>query len=179
VRIWTIGHSTRSLDELVDLLRAQQIEAVADVRHYPGSRRLPHFNRDALAEALPAAGIEYHHFVSLGGRRRPAADSPNTAWRSEQFRGYADYMETDEFRTGAQALLELAATRPTAMMCAEAVWWRCHRSLVADWLKVRGHEVLHIVGPRKVEPHPYTSAASIVDGRLSYAGPDAMEPRLL
>jgi uncharacterized protein (DUF488 family) len=169
VRIWTIGHSTRSLDEFLELLRANGIEALADVRHYPGSRRLPHFNRDALAEALPAAGIEYRHLVRLGGRRKPVPDSPNTAWRSEQFRGYADYMATDEFREGMDELLELAAARPTAMMCAEAVWWRCHRSLVSDWLKVRDHEVLHIVGPRKVEPHPYTSAASIVGGRLSYA----------
>jgi uncharacterized protein (DUF488 family) len=140
VRIWTIGHSTRSLEDFLDLLRAFEIEALVDVRHYPGSRRLPHFNRDALAEALPVAGIEYRHVVSLGGRRKPSPDSPNTAWRSAQF--------------------------------------RCHRSLVSDWLKVRGHEVLHIVGPRKIEPHPYTSAASIVDGALSYAAPDE-EPRLL
>jgi uncharacterized protein (DUF488 family) len=178
VRIWTIGHSTRSLEDFLDLLRAFEIEALVDVRHYPGSRRLPHFHRDALAEALPVAGIEYRHVVSLGGRRKPSPDSPNTAWRSAQFRGYADYMATGEFRAGVDELLALAATRPTAMMCAEAVWWRCHRSLVSDWLKVRDHEVLHIVGPRKIEPHPYTSAASIVDGALSYAAPDE-EPRLL
>src|SRR5689334_21775582 len=169
MRIWTVGHSTRSLDDFLAILEGAGIEALADVRHYPGSRRLPHFNREALADSLRAVSIEYRHIVKLGGRRRPAPDSPNTAWRSEAFRGYADYMQTDEFRAGLDELLTLAAERPTAMMCAEAVWWRCHRGLVSDLLKSKGHEVLHITGPGKVDAHPYTSAARIVDGKLSYA----------
>jgi uncharacterized protein (DUF488 family) len=169
VQIWTIGHSTRSIDEFLELLRSERIEAVADVRHYPGSRRLPHFNRDALADSLRDANIEYRHIVRLGGRRRPAADSPNTAWRSEAFRGYADYMSTDDFHAGLAELLDLAKKHRTAMMCAEAVWWRCHRGLVSDYLKAAGHEVLHITSPTKVEKHPYTPAARIVGGELSYA----------
>ena len=169
MRLWTVGHSTRSLDDFLALLRTHGIEALADVRHYPGSRRLPHFNRDALAASLHEAGIEYRHIVRLGGRRKPGPDSPNTAWRSEQFRGYADYMATDDFRDGLDELLELAASRPTAMMCAEAVWWRCHRSLVSDLLKNEGHEVLHIASAGKAELHPYTTVARLADGRLSYA----------
>jgi uncharacterized protein (DUF488 family) len=180
VRIWTVGHSTRSLEEFLELLRSENIQAIADVRHYPGSRRLPHFNREALANELPAAGIEYRHIVQLGGRRKLSPDSPNTAWRNEGFRGYADYMMTDEFRTGIDRLLELAAERRAAMMCAEAVWWRCHRSLASDWLKANGHEILHIVGPDKVAEHPYTSAARIVGGKLSYSAADEDgQPRLL
>jgi uncharacterized protein (DUF488 family) len=177
MRIWTVGHSTRSLEDFVTLLCAHQIEALADIRHYPGSRRLPHFNRDALAASLAEAGIEYRHIVRLGGRRKPAADSPNTAWRSDAFRGYADYMATDEFRAGLSELLELTAAQPTAIMCAEAVWWRCHRSLVSDLLKSDGHEVLHIASPTRAEPHPWTTAARVEAGRLSYSAdaPSARE----
>jgi uncharacterized protein (DUF488 family) len=169
VTIWTIGHSTRSLDEFLDLLREHRIEAIADVRRYPGSRKFPHFGRDALRDALDGAGIAYVHLFELGGRRKAAPDSPNTAWRSEAFRGYADFMMTDEFQAAIARLLELAASRRTAILCAEAVWWRCHRGLVADWLKAEGHEVLHITGHSAPQPHPYTSAATIVSGRLSYA----------
>jgi uncharacterized protein (DUF488 family) len=177
MRIWTIGHSTRSVEEFVALLEGAGIEAVADVRRYPGSRRLPHFEREALADSLSAAGIGYVHLVDLGGRRKATADSPNTAWRSEAFRGYADYMMTAGFAAAMDSLLGLAAAKRTAMMCAEAVWWRCHRGLVADWLKAAGHEVLHILGPQKIEPHPYTPAARLVGGNLSYAADD--QPRLL
>jgi uncharacterized protein (DUF488 family) len=177
MRLWTIGHSTRSLDDFLALLRSLDIQALADVRHYPGSRRLPHFNREALSEALASEGIEYRHMVRLGGRRKPLPDSRNTAWRNEGFRGYADYMATAEFRAGLDELLALASEKPTAMMCAEAVWWSCHRSLVADLLKSEGYEVLHILSPGKVELHPYTSAAKIVGGRLSYAA--EAEPKLL
>ena len=175
--IWTIGHSTRGIDEFLALLAEYDIQALADVRRYPGSRRMPQFGRDALRETLNASGLEYVHMVELGGRRRALPDSPNTAWRSEAFRGYADYMMTDEFARAFAALLELAARRRTVIMCAEALWWRCHRGLVSDALKAAGHEVLHILGPRKTEPHPYTSAASIVGGKLSYA--ETTQTRLL
>jgi uncharacterized protein (DUF488 family) len=169
--LWTIGHSTRSLDELLELLRGERIEGIADVRRYPGSRRLPHFGRDAFCGALESGGIEYRHFLGLGGRREPAPDSPNTAWRSESFRAYADYMETAEFQAAADELAAFATAKRVAVLCAEAVWWRCHRGLLSDRFKVDGWEVLHITGRGRTEPHPYTSAASIVDGRLSYAAP--------
>lgn len=170
-RIWTIGHSTRSIEEFIALLTAHGIRLLADVRLLPGSNRYPHFNSDVLAAALKVSGIGYKHFRELGGRRRPRPDSRNAAWRNEAFRGYADYMETSEFEDGiARFLASAEASEPTAMMCAEAVWWRCHRGLVSDYLKVRGVEVLHIVDAKKAEPHPWTPAATIIDGRLSYAG---------
>jgi uncharacterized protein (DUF488 family) len=166
--VWTIGHSTRSAEEFLSLLQENGIERLVDVRRFPGSRKYPHFNEPLLAATLPKAGIDYVHRPDLGGRR-PTADSKNTAWRNESFRAYADYMETPEFQQAAAWLIEQANEQRTAIMCSEAVWWRCHRSLIADYLKVRGVEVLHILGPGKTEPHPYTSAAAIVDGRLSYA----------
>src|SRR5262249_11956588 len=174
VRIWTIGHSTRSIDDFLALLTANGIRALADVRRYPGSRRLPHFGQEPLAHSLEGAGLRYEHFAELGGRRRPRGDSPNTAWRDEAFRGYADYMMTDEFRAGIARLLDLARSMPAAIMCAEALWWQCHRGLIADDLKAAGHDVIHIMGPNKTEPHPFTSAARIVDGRLSYASADLL-----
>ena len=168
-RIWTIGHSTRKIDVFISLLEENGIKLLADVRMYPGSKRYPQFGREALAKSLSEAGIGYEHFPELGGRRRVKPDSKNTAWRNEMFRGYADYMETEGFRKGIAGLLELAEKiGPTAIMCAEAVWWRCHRSLISDYLKARGVEVLHILDHNKVEPHPYTSAARIVNGGLSY-----------
>jgi len=166
--LWTVGHSTRSSDDFMALLSGNRIELLVDVRRYPGSRRYPHFNERELAESLSAEGIDYHLMADLGGRRKPRLDSRNTAWRNESFRGYADYMETDEFCAAINELLDEAAQRRTAIMCSEAVWWRCHRSLIADYLKVRGVEVIHILSPSKTEPHPYTSAAQIIDGRLSY-----------
>ena len=168
-RIWTIGHSTRKIGDFISLLKENGIKLLADVRMYPGSKRYPQFRREALAKSLSEAGIRYEHFPELGGHRKVKPDSKNTAWRNEMFRGYADYMETETFRQGIARLLELADTiGPTAIMCAEAVWWRCHRSLVSDFLKVRGVEVLHILDHNKVEPHPYTSAARIVNAQLSY-----------
>ena len=140
------------------------------MRRFPGSRRYPHFNGSALLESLPAEGIQYVHMAELGGRRAARPDSHNTAWRNESFRGYADYMETAEFQQAIERLLELAEKRRTAIMCAEAVWWRCHRSLIADYLKAHGIEVIHIMDAKKSEVHPYTSAARIVDGKLSYRG---------
>ena len=169
MRIWTIGHSTRAIDEVISLLKQNEIKLLADVRAFPGSKRYPQFNKDALAESLKANGIRYEHFPELGGKRKSKPDSRNTAWRNASFRGYADYMETEQFQKGVQRLFDVAAEAgPSAIMCAEAVWWRCHRSLIADYLKTRGVEVLHILGPNKVEPHPYTSAAQIVNGELSY-----------
>ena len=188
MRIWTIGHSTRGIDEFISLLKENEIKLLVDVRAFPGSKRYPQFNKDALAESLNAHGIRYEHFPELGGKRKSKPDSRNTAWRNASFRGYADYMETEQFQKGVERLLGIAgqgaaawaaaekrhdgweAVTPwnIAIMCAEAVWWRCHRSLIADYLKARGVEVLHILSANKVEPHPYTSAARIVNGALSY-----------
>ena len=143
---------------------------LADLRAYPSSKRYPQFNKDALAQSLNAQGIHYEHFAELGGKRKSKADSRNTAWRNASFRGYADYMETKQFQKGIARLFDVAAEAgATAIMCAEAVWWRCHRSLIADYLKARGLEVLHILGTNKIEPHPYTPAARMVNGELSYA----------
>jgi uncharacterized protein (DUF488 family) len=170
VELWTIGHSTRPIEELIGALRSFQIEVLVDVRTFPGSRRYPHFNREQLKVSLAEAGIEYQHFPELGGRRNARSDSLNMAWRNKMFRGYADYMETDEFRAGIARLLELAQADRTAIMCAEAVWWRCHRSLISDYLKAKGVEVKHIMATGKSEAHPFTSAARIVKGEISYRG---------
>jgi uncharacterized protein (DUF488 family) len=168
-RIWTIGHSTRKIDIFLSLLEENGIKLIADVRMFPGSKRYPQFGREALAKSLGEHGIRYEHFPELGGRRKAKPDSKNTAWRNEMFRGYADYMETEDFRNGVARLVDLAGqSGPTAIMCAEAVWWRCHRSLISDCLKARGVEVLHIFDGKKTEPHPFTSAATIVNGELSY-----------
>lgn len=177
VTLWTIGHSNRSTEQFLEMLASQRIEALADVRRFPGSRRLPHFNQENLSKSLTDAGVDYVHFPELGGRRRTRADSPNTAWRNEAFRGYADFMMTPEFRAGIERLLALAKEKRTAIMCAEALWWQCHRSLIADYLKAAGHNVIHIMTPTKTEQHPFTSAARLVDGRLSYARED--EPQFL
>ena len=170
MKIWTVGHSTRSAEEFVQILLENQVEVLVDVRTFPASRRYPHFNKAELAETLNKNQIAYRHEPRLGGRRKPRPDSHNSAWRNEQFRGYADHMETEEFKTGVRELLELASSKRVAVMCAEAVWWRCHRSLLADYLKAEGHEVIHIIDAKKTEEHPYTSAARIVDGELSYRG---------
>jgi uncharacterized protein (DUF488 family) len=168
--VWTIGHSTRPLDELLGLLAEHAIEAVADVRRFPASRKHPQYNAAAFAAALAGMHIEYAPFESLGGRRRTRPGSPNTAWRNASFRGYADYMQTPPFQAALAELICLLEKKRTAILCAEAVWWRCHRALISDELKARGLEVCHIVQPgRGCEAHPYTSAAAIVDGKLSYA----------
>ena len=176
-RIWTIGHSTRTIEEFIGALQANGIELVADVRLLPGSKRYPQFNKEELAKSLRQDGIGYEHFPELGGRRKAWKDSHNTAWRNESFRGYADHMETAEFASGIARLRKMADGHgATAIMCAEVVWWRCHRSLIADYLKAHGVEVIHIIDASKTEPHPFTSAARIVDGRLSYSG---NQPELL
>ncbi len=167
--IWTIGHSTRTIQEFIDILRHYQIEILVDVRHFPGSRRYPHFSEAAMRDALVAAGIRYEHLIELGGRRPVRPDSHNLAWRNASFRGYADYMETQPFRDGIDRLLEIARRGRTAIMCSEAVWWRCHRSMIADHLKAMGVTVFHVLGAKTVREHPYTSAASlVVGGALSY-----------
>jgi uncharacterized protein (DUF488 family) len=168
--LWTIGHSTLAIEEFVRRLEEFQIKLLTDVRSFPGSRRYPHFNKERLRSSLAAAGIEYVHLPELGGRRRARPDSINMAWRNESFRGYADYMETEGFQLGIAKLLKFAAHTRTAIMCAEALWWRCHRSLISDYLKVEGNEVIHIIGGGKSEPHPFTSAANIANGELSYRG---------
>jgi uncharacterized protein (DUF488 family) len=170
VEIWTIGHSTLPIESLLDALAAHGITLLVDVRRFPGSRRHPQFNRDALAQSLASRGIDYAHYEALGGRRRPRADSHNTAWRNDSFRGYADYMEAPAFAGAIEALLRQAASRRVAIMCAEMLWWQCHRGLIADYLKARHHEVTHIGAHHKTEPHPYTSPARVIDGRLSYRG---------
>ena len=168
-QIWTIGHSTREIEEFITALKANGIKLVADVRSLPGSKRYPQFNKEALAESLRESGIRYEHFLELGGRRKARPDSHNMAWRNASFRGYADYMETEEFHKGVERLLDLAnKVGRTAIMCAEAVWWRCHRALISDYLKVRGIGVTHIVDAKKIESHLFTSAAQIVDDELSY-----------
>lgn len=168
--IWTIGHSTLSIEDLIARLKSFKITLLVDVRSFPGSRRYPHLNKENLSSALADAGIRYQHLRELGGRRRPRPDSLNVTWRNESFRGYADYMETKEFRDGIEYLLDLAAKQRVAIMCSEAVWWRCHRSMISDYLKVKGIDVAHIMGEGKSDPHPFTSAARVVNGELSYRG---------
>lgn len=167
--LWTIGHSTRSIDDFIALLRDNRIEVLADVRHFPGSRKYPHFNAESLRYTLPAAGIACESFTELGGRRKVQPDSPNTAWRHPAFRGYADYMQTEAFHAGIERLKTLASKQRTAIMCSEAVWWRCHRGLISDVFKLNGTRVLHIIGPGEPKEHPYTSAAHVANGRLDYS----------
>jgi uncharacterized protein (DUF488 family) len=167
--VWTIGHSTRPLDLFLGLLEHHRIEAIADVRRFPGSRRHPQYGSAALQATLAEHAIGYRWMPELGGRRRTSPDSPNTVWKNAAFRGYADYMQTTEFAAAFTDLLAFAAQQRTCMMCAEAVWWCCHRSMIADALKSRGIRVLHIMDAGKTTEHPYTAPARIVDGRLTYA----------
>jgi uncharacterized protein (DUF488 family) len=174
--MWTVGHSTRSLDELLALLRAHRIERLVDVRKMPRSRRHPQFNIDTLGERLKLAGITYLHMPGLGGLRRGRADSVNTAWRNPSFRAYADYMQTDEFATNLDALVRHAAGARATIMCAEAVWWRCHRSLVADALVARSIAVEHIVDAARSEPHTLRPWALVDGGRVTYPGDPELFP---
>ena len=168
--ILTLGHSTRPVDDFITLLQTHQIEQLADVRTFPHSRRHPQFNGEALAVALAQHGIGYRHFPSLGGRRRPRPDSRNTAWREEGFRGYADYMEGLAFRRGVDALVQLAAAGLTAVMCAEAVWWRCHRRLLADALVARGIAVGHVLSSAAPKAHELSPFARIAGEEVTYPG---------
>lgn len=167
--IWTIGHSTHSLEEFIAMLKSFRIEMVADVRSFPGSRRVPHFNKESLEVALPQYGLRYIHIKNLGGRRKVHPDSRNISWRHPAFRGYADFMETETFMEGIMNLEQIAVEQLTAFMCAEAVWWRCHRSMISDYLKAEGWNVMHIINVEKSIEHPYTKPARIVDGKLSYS----------
>jgi len=178
VEIHTIGHSTRPIEEFVQILKAHGIEQLVDIRTIPRSRRNPQFNRDTLPASLEAAGIEYRHLPGLGGLRKAKADSPNTAWRNASFRGYADYMQTEEFRENLQKLIELGAGKPTAIMCAEAVPWRCHRSLVADALVARGIRVTEILSETKAQPHSMTPFARVEHERVSYPGSEPQNLKL-
>lgn len=166
--IWTIGHSTHPLDELVEMLKSFHIDIVADVRSFPGSRKFPQFNKENLINSFPENGIEYIHIKALGGRRKVNPDSKYTVWRNASFRGYADYMDTEDFERGMEELIQLAANNKVAYMCSEAVWWRCHRSMISDYLKTNGWTVMHIMGIDKADEHPYTAPAEIVDGELNY-----------
>lgn len=173
--VWTVGHSTRTAESFVALLQAHRIEALADVRRYPASRRHPHFNSATLAASLEDARISYLPMPELGGRRAARPDSRNTVWRDPSFRGYADYMETPAFEAALEQLIAHAAKTRTAIMCAEAVWWQCHRQMIADALKARGHRVLHIMDDAKVTEHPFTSAARVIGGKLCYGAADTLE----
>ena len=151
------------------MLQSAAITTVADVRRFPGSRRYPQYNQQSLSESLARVDIRYEWMPELGGRRKPLPDSPNTAWRNASFRAYADYMQTDAFAVGIDRVTQLTRAGGTAVMCSEAVWWRCHRSLIADHFKVRGYAVTHLLAPGHLQQHPYSSAARIVNGQLSYA----------
>jgi uncharacterized protein (DUF488 family) len=174
LQLFTIGHSTHPLDGFLKLLARHGIEALADIRRFPGSRKYPHFNRDRLAFALPQAGVEYRWFEALGGRRQKSGDSPrNLGLRNVGFRNYADYMTTPEFHEAVGQLLGLARRKGTAFMCSEGLFWRCHRRLVSDYLLVQGHAVHHIMPTGELRPHTLTAGARTEGGELSYPPPQA------
>jgi uncharacterized protein (DUF488 family) len=168
--LYTIGHSTRALDELIAILKAHAIETLVDIRAFPMSRRLPHFNRESLEAALSKAGIRYVWMKSLGGyRKKIRKDSPNTGLRNDSFRNYADYMLTPEFEAAVGELVESGEHSRTAYMCAEKAWFQCHRMLVSDWLTAQGHTVLHIENECSPKPHRLTPEAQLVEGKVLYA----------
>jgi len=169
--VWTLGHSTRPIDEFLGLLRAHQISLLIDVRIVPRSRYNPQFNTDQLAQSLRDTGLRYRHLPALGGLRKPKKDSINDGWRNTSFRGYADYMQTDKFLNALEVLMADSRLQPTAIMCAEAVPWRCHRSLIADALVIRGWDSLHIMSETKADPHTLTSFAHFEKGSLTYPKP--------
>lgn len=168
--IWTIGHSTRPLNDLVEMLSSHGIQILVDVRSLPGSRKFPHFNKESLAQTIPQSGIEYLHLLDLGGRRKANKGSRNTGWRNLSFRSYADYMETEQFRQEAARMEAMARTARVCYMCSEAVWWRCHRSMISDFLKSRSWDVQHIMGVGTATGHAYTGPAKVAAGTLSYGG---------
>ena len=169
-RILTIGHSTRTIEEFIDLLKAHGAQLVVDIRTVPRSRRNPQFNEDTLAASLGKSGIDYVRLKELGGLRHPRKDSQNTGWRNASFRGFADYMQTPDFETGINELIRLAQNRTVAIMCAEALPWRCHRSLVADALLVRGVKVEHIMTLKKTTEHSMTKWAKVEGRQITYPG---------
>ena len=167
--LYTIGHSTRTIEKFLELLFSFDIKILADIRRLPGSRKYPQFDQDALKKSLEENGIVYIYIADLGGRRPAKKDSKNTTWRNKSFQGYADYMETDSFANGAAELAKFALEQPTAMMCSEAVWWRCHRSMVSDYFKAKGWQVLHIMALGKATEHPYTSPARVEGDQVLYS----------
>lgn len=167
--LYTIGHSTRTIEKFLELLFSFDIKILADIRRLPGSRKYPQFDQDALKKSLEENGIVYIYIADLGGRRPAKKDSKNTTWRNKSFQGYADYMETESFANAAAELAKLALEKPTAIMCSEAVWWRCHRSMVSDYFKAKGWEVLHIMSLGKATEHPYTAPARIVGNKVFYS----------
>jgi len=169
--VWTLGHSTRPIDEFIGLLRTHQIRLLVDVRTVPRSRYNPQFNTDTLAQSLHDAGLRYRHLSSLGGLRKPKKDSINDGWRNTSFRGYADYIQTDEFLDALDVLMTESRLQPTVIMCAEAVPWRCHRSLIADALAIRGWNIRHIMSETKADLHQLTSFAHFEKGTLTYPKP--------
>lgn len=166
--VWTVGHSSRSLEAFLEILAAHDVEAIADVRRFPGSRRYPWFAGEAMAAELPRHEVEYEWIPQLGGRRRVQPGSPNGGWRNASFQGYADHLSSEEFADGLARALALAARRRTALMCAEALWWQCHRALICDVLKFRGYEVVHLLDAAKTAPHAYSAPARVERGRLEY-----------
>ena len=176
--LWTIGHSTREWDVFAGMLREAGIEVLVDVRRFAGSRRNPQYSPLAMVPALQVDGIEYVAMPEFGGRRAPQMDSRNDAWRVAAFRGYADYMATDEFVAARERLMQLAGERRVAVMCAEAVWWRCHRRLIADDFTARGWQVCHLMAPGRTEPHPLNPDARMVDGVVRYPAPDGEQAEL-
>lgn len=166
--IWTIGHSTLTLKELVERLHSFQIKMLVDIRSFPHSRHNPQFNTESLEITMPENNIQYVHLKELGGRRKPNPDSKNTSWHHIAFRSYADYMETEEFKNAIKVLEQIGLKNRTAYMCSEAVWWRCHRRMVSDYLKVHGWKVMHIMELNKAEEHPFNTPAHVVKGELSY-----------
>jgi uncharacterized protein (DUF488 family) len=174
--LYTVGHSTRSLEELVAALMAHGIETLVDIRAFPMSRRLPHFNRESLENELSKRGIQYVWMKALGGYRKSTRkDSPHTALRNASFRNYADYTLTPDFEQAMDEMLRIAGQSRTAYMCAERVYFRCHRMIVSDWLVARGHEVLHIDAEGPTRPHKLSSEAHMVDGRMIYRGDQLFE----
>jgi uncharacterized protein (DUF488 family) len=166
--VWTIGHSTRSIDDLISVLRSYDIELVADVRRYPGSRRLPQFSAESLEKSLPESGIDYRWIPALGGRRRAVTHSPASAWKHPAFRAYAEHIMTEEFSEGLFEVLMLAAGLNTAIMCAEVLWWRCHRRIISDVLVSLGVNVIHIRDESHSDSHRIAPPARIVRGLLAY-----------
>ena len=167
--IWTIGHSNHRMEDFLQLLQSFEIKVLVDIRRFPGSKKFPHFNKEELKATLKENKIEYLHYEGLGGRRKPRPDSINNRWEHQAFRGYADYMETEEFERNIALLIKVAEKQATAIMCSEVKWWQCHRALVSDVLKYEDWTVLHIMGKGKAKEHPYSPAARLIQGRLDYS----------
>lgn len=168
-KIWTIGHSTKPIIEFIQLLQSFNIKCLVDIRSFPGSKYCPQFNKGELQLALETEGICYLHSPDLGGRRKSISNSPHIAWKNAAFKGYADYMDTDDFKKAITVLEDIALKQTTTYMCSEAVWWRCHRSLVSDYLKLQDWQVFHIMGINKATEHSYSKPANIVNDKLVYS----------